>query len=181
MQKYLDELVKTGLVQRYVNGGSTFLYFPNFGKHQPGLNKNKEAPSEIPPFTPELVGSNDGVSPAQVKVQVKDKVQVKVEDKDTPLIPPVSCISPNKEELRVTNLETVLSAYRENILCGDTIPEDMEADLKAAVQRFSADWVIDAIKEACRANKSYWYYIAGILKNWQRYGKGANFPSKEAQ
>jgi hypothetical protein len=44
-----------------------------FEKHQPGLRKNRESPSQIPPFTPELLQSNDGFTPPQVKVKVKVK------------------------------------------------------------------------------------------------------------
>jgi len=75
MQKYLDELVKSGLIQRYINGGSTFICLPNFQKHQPGLNKDKESPSQIPPIPQELIQSNNGVTLTEVKV--KDKVKVK--------------------------------------------------------------------------------------------------------
>lgn len=173
MQKYLDELVKSGLVQRYVNGGSTFLYFPNFGKHQPGLNKNKESPSEIPPFTPDLGRSKDGNGLTQVKDKVKVKVEVKEEE--TPLNPPVSSISPNKEELKDTTLESVLDIYRENI-CEPS--EDIENEIILAVKQFSAPWVIDAIKIAASRGKKDWSYIGAILKNWRRWGKVVKAPER---
>ena len=73
------------------------------------------------------------------------------------------------------DIETVLDVFRENI-CEPS--EDIENDIIQAVKRFSSDWVIDAIKEAVMLNKRAWYYIAGILKNWECYGKGAKFPRK---
>lgn len=181
VEKYLAELELRGLICRYSVNGNQYLWMPNFEKHQVGLRKTQEAQSQIPPFTTDLQRDNLVITPTQVKVKVEDKVQVKVEDRDTPLIPPVSPINKETEEiLNITtpSLESVIEAFRENIFEPN---EDIENEINLALIRFSADWVVDAIKEACAANKRSWFYIAGILKNWEKYGKGAKFPAKEAQ
>jgi hypothetical protein len=89
IEKYLEEFENCGLVIRYFVENNCYLFCENFKKHQPGLRKDKESQSQIPPFspdlvqnkdrvTPELVGSRDKKSPSQVKVKVKDEVKVKV-------------------------------------------------------------------------------------------------------
>jgi len=170
IEKYLVELEHQGLILRYSAPGGhpssapnkVYLCFPNFEKHQPGLNKDREAQSQIPPPTPELLQSNVGVTPSEVKVkdQTKDKVKVKEETK--------------QEESSVRFLkskEEVITLYQENVLLGATISEDMEAELKTACGRYSPDWVYDAIREAIAQNHPDWRYIVGVLRNWSKYGK----------
>ena len=72
-------------------------------------------------------------------------------------------------ELIITK-ESVLDSYRESI--GEP-GEDMENEIALACMKFTPEWVADAIQEAVKRGRKDWYYIAGILKNWNRYGKGA--------
>ena len=76
VDKYLNEIAKLGLILRYSVNGSSYLLAPHFAKHQRGLQKSKEAQSQIPPPTPELLQSKSEESPPQVKgkVKVEDKV-----------------------------------------------------------------------------------------------------------
>lgn len=123
LQKYLDELVKSGLVQRYVNGGSTFICCPTFAKHQPGLNKSREAPSQIPPPPQDPLQSNVLESPTEVKVKVKDKVytytvfdhwnqqNLVVHKKLTPQM--TTAIERALEEYSDEDLKTAISNYAE--------------------------------------------------------------------
>ena len=161
IEKYLVELEEKGLIVRYPAPGGAYLCMKNFEKHQPGLNKNREAQSQIPPPTPELIQSKSGLTPSEVK----DKVKVKEEDKEEVKenTPSLSNLSPSKED--------VIEVYRENF--GEP-SEDMENELKLACIKFSPTWVIDAIKEAVKRGKKDWRYIARILKNWdseRRFGK----------
>jgi hypothetical protein len=89
IEKYLKEFEKSGLIFRYFVENNCYLICKNFEKHQPGLRKDRESESQIPPVpadfkaktcssTPDLIRNNSGVTPAQVKVKVKDKVKVKV-------------------------------------------------------------------------------------------------------
>jgi len=71
----------------------------------------------------------------------------------------------------LNSLEHVIEVYKQNIALDDVLTETMENELTLAAERFSAPWVLDAIREACLQNNKTWRYIAGILKNWERYGK----------
>lgn len=74
IEKYLKELEKLELILRYSVNGNQYLCMKNFEKHQVGLRKNKEIPSQIPPLRTDSGRNEDGNSPTQVKVKVKDKV-----------------------------------------------------------------------------------------------------------
>ena len=68
--------------------------------------------------------------------------------------------------------EDVYEVYKKEIMgCPDEISEDVENQLDLAVKRFTAVWVRDAILEGVKRKRKDWRYIAGILKNWERYGK----------
>lgn len=158
IEKYLKELENGELIFRYFVNGNQYLCMKNFEKHQPGLNKNRETQSQIPPPTPELIQSKSGVTPSQVKD--KDKVKDKTKEEV-------------KEESVVDgsiNKESVLEVYQEEI--GEP-SEDMENEIDLACKRFTPVWVRDAIIEAVKRRRKDWRYIAGILKNWQRFGKDA--------
>ena len=73
VEKYLTEMEKLGLIARYSLNGNRYLFAPNFDKHQVGLRKERESQSKIPPPPPELVRSNDGKSPIEIKEEVKLK------------------------------------------------------------------------------------------------------------
>ena len=75
VEKYLKELEKGELIFRYSVNGNQYLCTKSFEKHQPGLNKEREAQSQIPSIPQELIQSNNGVTLTEVKV--KDKVKVK--------------------------------------------------------------------------------------------------------
>lgn len=65
-------------------------------------------------------------------------------------------------------LQDAKDAYADNI---EELSETMENEIELVVGRFSAVWVIDAIREALVLGNPRWTYIAGILKNWGRDGK----------
>jgi len=166
VEKYLKEFETHELICRYSVNGNQYLWMPNFEKHQPGLRKDKEAQSQIPPFTPELRRSEDGNGLTQVKVKDKDKVQVKEEVKETPLNPPTG-------SLFDPLIEKALKDYEDTIvLPGTLLSAEMKAELLQACQTFSPALVSKAIKEAVKQNQRTWRYIRGILNNWHRDGKG---------
>ena len=80
VEQYLNAIEKSGLIMRYSVNGNSYLFAPHFEKHQVGLQKSKEAQSQIPPPPLDLLQSKDGVSLLQVEVEgkVKDKVKVVV-------------------------------------------------------------------------------------------------------
>jgi hypothetical protein len=73
VEKYLTEMEKLGLIVRYPFNGNRYLLAPGFEKHQVGLRKERESQSKIPTPPPELVWSNDGESPIEIKGEVKLK------------------------------------------------------------------------------------------------------------
>ena len=156
VEKYLKELEDYNLIVRYFVNGNEFLSMQNFDKHQTGLRKSQESPSQIPPFTTELKRSNNGLAPTQVK----DKDKVKEEDKEE--VEGSSSLSLNKDDA----IQAYATAF------GDP-SEDMEKEIELASSQFSPSWVIDAIRETVSNGKTSWAYTAGILRNWRKYGKGA--------
>ncbi|MBA7598385.1 hypothetical protein ES703_05400 [subsurface metagenome] len=95
VEKYLQEIAEKKLILRYSVDGNAYLLSPHFEKHQVGLQKSKEAQSQIPPPPPELLQSYSRVTPPQVEAEVKAKVKAKVEDA------PVASFVAYKEKLRV--------------------------------------------------------------------------------
>ena len=158
IEKYLSELEQEGLILRYSAPSGVYLCMKNFEKHQPGLRKDKESASQIPPFTPELGRSKDGNGLTQVKVKEEVKVKEKTKQKESSV-------------QFLKSVEEVMTLYQENVLLGATIPEDMEIELKTACGRYSPDWVYDAIREAVVGNHPDWPYIVGILRHWAKYGR----------
>ena len=91
----------------------------------------------------------------------------------------------NKSKLKETKEEEIISSNnfsKEDVfeiykreLAGmheeESISEYMEGEIEGAINRFSAAWVVDAIREAVKQNKRTWVYVVGILNNWKRYGK----------
>lgn len=67
VEKYLTEMEKLGLIERYSVNGNHYIFASGFEKHQTGLRKDKEAPSKIPPITPDKGRSKSRLTHLQVK------------------------------------------------------------------------------------------------------------------
>ena len=67
------------------------------------------------------------------------------------------------------DLKKVIQAYEET---GMQISTTTASDFADLIGRYSADWVIEAIKAANRAGRDHVRvnYITGILRNWQERG-----------
>ena len=74
IEKYLNEFEKNGLIIRFAVNGNTYLFAPQFNKHQVGLQKSREAQSQIPPPPQELLQSSSSKSLPKTKVKIKTKV-----------------------------------------------------------------------------------------------------------
>jgi len=161
VEKYLKELENGELIFRYFVNGNQYLCMKNFEKHQVGLRKSQESPSQIPPNTTELKRDRSVLAPAQTKTKVEIKTKEEVKEESV------------VDELIITK-EDVLEAYKKEIAGireEESLSEVVEKDVEDAIRRFTAPWVIDAILEAVKRNRRDWGYIGGILKNWQRFGK----------
>ena len=103
IEKYLMEFETQGLILRYHINGNTFLFSPNFNKHQPGLRKEKEAQSQIPPPPPDLLRSKGGVKaellPPKRSISIKEKKYKRKEVEGTP-----ASFDSYKEKLRLKYL-----------------------------------------------------------------------------
>jgi uncharacterized phage protein (TIGR02220 family) len=82
VEEFLADLDDVGLVIRYQANGDTFLHVPDFQDKQPNLNPEREAKSEIPLPSPELLQSRSGAGQDEVqKKSLLSKVkQSKVKD-----------------------------------------------------------------------------------------------------
>jgi hypothetical protein len=73
VEKVLVELENLGLIVRYSNNEHKYLCCPNFEKHQIGLRKDKESPSQIPAPTPEQLRNKDGIGSVSIPTLVPPK------------------------------------------------------------------------------------------------------------
>lgn len=76
METFIQEWHDAGLIIWYEYEGDKYILFPNFDKHQVGLNKSREADSVIP-LPDELLTLSD-ISPDELPVKLKDKFKVKL-------------------------------------------------------------------------------------------------------
>jgi len=72
IKQIIQEWVGAGLITYYGNEKQKYLEFKGFRKNQT-LREGREAESEIPSLTPELLLSNSGVTPTKEKLS-KDKI-----------------------------------------------------------------------------------------------------------
>lgn len=63
----------------------------------------------------------------------------------------------------------VFDAYQNNI---GQLTAHLSDVIGSAIDDYSASWVLDAIKVAAEREKRSWRYILGILRSWQREGRG---------
>ena len=139
------------LICRYPVNGEQYLFMPGFVGEQVGLRYDKEK-SEFPTF--------DGKETEQIgqttDTRGRGRGSRREEEVET------------KGSSRCLSKENIIQLYEENI---GSVTESLENEIDLAIKRFTAAWVGDAIREAVLHNKPTWVYVAGILKNWERYGK----------
>ena len=69
--EHLRQLSDVGLIVLYEVDGDAYLQYNQFDEHQPGLNKDREAPSSCPP-PPVKVRSKSGVNPVKVPLNIRE-------------------------------------------------------------------------------------------------------------
>lgn len=83
MEGYIREWHNLGLVVWYEADGDQWIWFPKFDKNQPGLRKDREAPSRIPAYVaeklppgsnppPDELRSGSGPDPEEIPVKLKE-------------------------------------------------------------------------------------------------------------
>jgi DnaD/phage-associated family protein len=110
--------------------------------------------------TPRVVAKSD-------TPPVKER-HLQVAKDDTPLPETTSEITTIDDNNGCLDTAKVFNAYEENI---GMITPMVSENIKDALNLFPASWIIDAIKEAVKANVRKWKYIDGILKNWATNGR----------
>jgi DNA replication protein len=78
------------------------------------------------------------------------------------------------ESEQVMERPNIFTVYEQNI--GVLAPFIVD-ELKDAERLYSAEWIVDAIKEAVENNKRNWKYIHAILRRWKEEGR-AEKPKK---
>lgn len=68
----------------------------------------------------------------------------------------------------VPETPNIFELYENNIGMLNPIISD---DLRDAEQKYPANWIEDAFREAVRNNRRNWSYVAAILERWEREGK----------
>ncbi|HEX9414157.1 MAG TPA: DnaD domain protein [Ktedonobacterales bacterium] len=66
---------------------------------------------------------------------------------------------------------SIFALYEQNV--GLLLPMVAE-ELKDAAERYPAEWIEDAFREAVQQNKRSWSYIRAILRRWESEGKGGS-------
>jgi DnaD/phage-associated family protein len=77
-----------------------------------------------------------------------------------------------------TAAPNIFTLYEENI---GTITPLMADHLQEAEERYPADWIREAFREAVELNKRNWRYIAAILRRWEAEGRDHEEPERDAQ
>lgn len=86
--------------------------------------------------------------------------------------------SEEPEEMPVSAREekpNIFALYEQNI---GLLTPMLAEELKEAERLYPPSWVEDAFKEAVRANKRNWRYIAAILEHWLREGRESGKPER---
>ena len=76
MEAIISEWHSLGLAVWYEAEGDLWIWFPGFEKNQPGLRKDRETPSKIPPppvATPDQLRSDDGVTPELLRIKGREE------------------------------------------------------------------------------------------------------------
>lgn len=139
MQAYITEWAEAGLIRWYEANGDLWIDFPKFDKYQTGLRKDREQRSQIPPHTsgvthqvtPELVRSDSGVSPAQIKYKLSiNQANTSSPDGESGDIKPER--KPTERQTAIATLEAHFSEVS-GIPCP---PREKEKEKKAAATRW---------------------------------------------
>jgi DnaD/phage-associated family protein len=77
-----------------------------------------------------------------------------------------------------TAAPNIFALYEENI---GTITPLIAEHLQDAEDRYSAEWIREAFREAVSLNKRNWRYIASILRRWETEGPDYEKPERDTE
>jgi len=153
------------LIYRYTVGNTVdaeqYLVMPGFASEQTGLRYDKEKP-EFPTFDGKNTETIQQNVPLSRREQNRREVEEEVEGSSSSLFPQKN-VSVNTDIF-----SGVYKTYEDNI---GKITEQLKEALNKAIEEYTSEWVIEAIKEAALREQPKWIYVKGILKNWKTGGR----------
>ena len=72
----------------------------------------------------------------------------------------------------------IFALYEENI---GSITPLIADELRDAEERYPAEWLREAVREAVELNKRSWRYVSSILRRWETEGPGYEKPERDPQ
>ena len=168
-----------GLVLAYETDDTRVLFFLGFRKNNK-IQYNKEGASQFPP-PPGYHRTDDGLeedAPAPNSRPTLELVQSNA--RPTPELPTVKLTEEKRRETSPAAGDDdgslpldpafgrVCAAYHANIGVTTKIISDQ---LKDDLATYGADWIVEAIGIATKAEKRNLSYVEGILKRWRTEGK----------
>lgn len=167
VENYLKELHDYCLILLYDCNGEYFVWFPNFDKNQPGLRKDREPESEIPPPTKEQIEEfmriSSGKHPAIFRQTSGLREENGMEENGTEY--------PHSESLKKS-----IRFYESEIgVITGVIADEIKSYLNDGL---NPQWILDAIRIASEQNKRSWAYIKAVLKRWIAQGNQNDYRAK---
>lgn len=80
VEKYLDELSKSGLIIRYEIEGEIYLNYPDFFDKQPNIRPDREGKCDIPNHTPDSIRIESGLTPPEYNIREEKRIYSQVID-----------------------------------------------------------------------------------------------------
>ena len=146
MESIIIEWACLGLIVWYEANGDLWIWFPGFDKNQPGLRKDKEAPSKIPVPNEEgteLVRKRYGISTDKVPLKGKEEngIEGKRMDAPPPSTPPAEepqspfdCLQAVLEGKGVLASGAEDVKYINDLITSGVIPEDLRQGIDWRVE-----------------------------------------------
>lgn len=178
-EELIQEWLACGLVLAYETDDTRVLFFLGFRKNNK-IQYNKEGASQFPP-PPGYHRTDDGLeedAPAPNSRPTLELVQSNA--RPTPELPTVKLTEEKRRETSPAAGDDdgslpldpafgrVCAAYHANIGVTTKIISDQ---LKDDLATYGADWIVEAIGIATKAEKRNLSYVEGILKRWRTEGK----------
>lgn len=180
MEAIICEWLTAGLVLRYDAKDGQVLYFLGFQKNNT-LRYDQEGASIFQP-PPGYTRTGSGLLAEEQRTNnVVTTEEQRTNNVVSPLKKTLNTIKDKRREIQDNtgsgdgdgcpvdpDLARVSDAYHQNIGLLTKIISD---NLRDDIAEYGADWVIEAIGLATKAEQRKLSYVEGILKNWRRDGK----------
>lgn len=192
MPSIINEWIEQGLVVRYSCKIGPVLFFKGFAKNQSGMHYDREGESRFDPppgwvreekgmvqnesgVSPELVRSESGKSPAEVKVEVKDQDQEKEKAADARTHTREE--TPSAAVAIDPSVAQVWKCWSAN-MPGTLTPVIVDS-VNELLEQYSAAEIQKAITIACESDSRNLRFIKGVLARGAFSEKSTNGNGKD--